>query len=351
MMLCQGDEFENFHMLQATCIWAKTQSFVSAATFYRTKWPHQFQCSNLRDHVYALVGLSNDNLLLQPDYTKSVEEVYLETSAAVLQSGQLDILTFCQRDRSFSSLPSWVFDWTANVAAGPIFTSAKHSFAPYFRARERIRPPSISHVAILNDTLHISGICIGNVVLVGYTIPELARSSSLQTPASGSEFLISPELLRRWLQEFCDLLPRSGVNVSEVPHQRLSKVVSEMFGDIYQFRTGVTEDVLIRGLTELFTKEDHEVDGKLMKIFLWIFYGCLSDGERPFVTRDGHLGIASENVEQGDSVVHFPGASLPSVIRPLGTEYYQIVGPAQLEGYMGGEAFTGKIESQMFKFR
>ncbi len=67
------------------------------------------------------------------------------------------------------------------------------------------------------------------------------------------------------------------------------------------------------------------------------------------MTRDGHLGIASENVEQGDSVVHFPGASLPSVIRSLGTEYFRIVGPAQLEGYMSGEAFTGKIEAQMFK--
>jgi len=193
--------------------------------------------------------------------------------------------------------------------------------------------------------------------MAGYTMPELACSSRaepspLEIPGSSSEFLINPELVRRWLKEFCALLPRSGVNVSEAPHQRLSKVVSGIFGDIYQFRTGVTEDVLIKGLTELFTKEDHEVDRDLMKLFLWSFYGCLSSGgERPFVTRDGRLGIASENVEHGDLVVHFPGASLASIIRPLDAEYCQIVGPAQLEDYMRGEAFTAKIEAQIFKIR
>ena len=357
IMLCQDDGFENFHMLQLTCTWVKTQPFISVAAFYRMKWPHQFQCSNPRDHVYALAGLASDSLPLRPDYTKSVGEVYLETSAAILQSGQLDILTFCQRDRNFSSLPSWVIDWTANMAASPVFGLAKYSFGPYFCARERIRPSSISHATILNDIIHISGICIGSVGLVGYTMPELARSSHTKTspfqrPVSPSEILATPDLLRRWLEEFCALLPRSGVNVNEEPYQKLSKVVSGIFADLYQFRVGVTEDVVTKGLIELFTKADHEADVDLMKPFLWIFYECLSsDKERPFVSRDGRLGIATENVEQGDFIVHFPGASLPSLIRQVDAEYCRIVGPALLDGFMNGEAFTGELEPKLLKIR
>jgi hypothetical protein len=44
----------------------------------------------------ALLNLSLENLELQADYSHSTEEVFIDAMVAMIRSGQLNILAYCQ---------------------------------------------------------------------------------------------------------------------------------------------------------------------------------------------------------------------------------------------------------------
>ena len=78
-------------------------------------------CSDPRDKIFAILGLSNDiaQVGIEPDYTKSVEEVYHALAISFLQSRQLPFL-FGQatpRSKLLTDLPSWVPDWSDRLAS------------------------------------------------------------------------------------------------------------------------------------------------------------------------------------------------------------------------------------------
>lgn len=78
---------------------------------------HSRYCNttDLRDKVYAFIGLVDPDYGLLPDYSQSLDRVLLETTVKILErEDSLDILCFAiasQRSGT-SHLPSWVVDWT-----------------------------------------------------------------------------------------------------------------------------------------------------------------------------------------------------------------------------------------------
>jgi len=79
-------------------------------TDYRTQF-----CSDARDKVYALIGVSIQYRQheLPISYSISVEQVYKNTAKYVMDgSGELDILLYCRKQKKEpTTLPSWVPDW------------------------------------------------------------------------------------------------------------------------------------------------------------------------------------------------------------------------------------------------
>jgi len=68
-----------------------------------------------RDKVFALLGLAEDSTesRFQPDYSKSVQEVYKETTKEVItRELSLAILEYAGLSRLQIELPSWCVDWT-----------------------------------------------------------------------------------------------------------------------------------------------------------------------------------------------------------------------------------------------
>jgi hypothetical protein len=73
------------------------------------------RCADHKDKVYGLLGMAadSDELGVIVDYSKSVEEIYIDTAYRILKHGSsLDLFTAVKAEKKLQ-LPSWVLDWSA----------------------------------------------------------------------------------------------------------------------------------------------------------------------------------------------------------------------------------------------
>ena len=94
--------------------------------------------SNPRDKIFALLGLtdtSQSDLMIEPDYTISTEDLYLRLSSHLLPTAFLPYLmniSGVERAEGFLNIPSWVVDWRSNGLTREFLLSQFES-APYHR--------------------------------------------------------------------------------------------------------------------------------------------------------------------------------------------------------------------------
>jgi hypothetical protein len=76
----------------------------------------EFQASDPRDFVYAFLGLlQNPDGLLQPDYSRSLRDVFTSTTRAFIERSQVPDVLGLASGVEYSSardLPSWAVDWS-----------------------------------------------------------------------------------------------------------------------------------------------------------------------------------------------------------------------------------------------
>jgi hypothetical protein len=68
-----------------------------------------------RDRVFALLGIAEDDMDLQPNYELTCAEVYIEVTSAMLQCGHIELLSYCRPHLNNLRVLSWVVDWTFEV--------------------------------------------------------------------------------------------------------------------------------------------------------------------------------------------------------------------------------------------
>jgi hypothetical protein len=84
-----------------------------------------FACSDSRDRIFALIGITNDaEVTIQIDYARTVEEVYTEATAYLINAeGNVDMLLDERASRQNDPLPTWVPQFvsikTTKEAGGP----------------------------------------------------------------------------------------------------------------------------------------------------------------------------------------------------------------------------------------
>ncbi|KAL4950292.1 heterokaryon incompatibility protein-domain-containing protein [Aspergillus filifer] len=75
-----------------------------------------YQCSDLRDKVFAILGLMGEKFI-GPDYRIPTEGVYIGFTAYLVQQWQtLDVFALAGQSRSTLHLPSWVPDWSQSLS-------------------------------------------------------------------------------------------------------------------------------------------------------------------------------------------------------------------------------------------
>ena len=354
-----------------------------------------FGATDLRDRVFALVSVSSDSrdLGFKPNYRKSVEDVYVESTVSMLtqKSGQIGPLYAAGigYSRNLGRLPSWAPDWTAKPSAtilGSVAETAAFSGVKGFQAcGTEFGNPSIAFDA---EKLLIKINCriIDKVCTIADPAPRATMEfgTARRNELHSSQFawlmkviqLLSsqPFLYSTGEQAFLDVLCRTLIaDLDTVVGRPASSSMIPNFLDFFavQFffakQNKVVEDATIppRVLERIQTistlVNTYMTDGqglllsaatlkaklgdppyipKEVAISAGIFSTAMSTslGERRvMMTGGGYIGLAPPLVQEDDLLCLIGGSRVPFILRKRTEGGYLLVGESYVHGLMYGE--------------
>ncbi|KIW03599.1 uncharacterized protein PV09_05352 [Verruconis gallopava] len=274
-----------------------------------------FECNDPRDKVYGLLGLTSD-IKLTPDYTASVQDVYIQTTKALLMEGYLGILTACGDLGHYSKLlPSWV----------PDFSVSRNSSIP---GKDQLLQAwdSQDHSPLAFLDGNILKIRAYEVDTVKDLIPRSRnpkREVSLKTGVGGRR-RAADSLFTRGADSFGYLRERLQ-RFKSIAQTRISRPSTP---------TNERRDPLCNVTTSLGDETIENLES--MSIGMRHLCGMPREMEFPgkslemdkvmFTTRHGHVGLTLKTVKNRDVLVKFQRSGPVFILRPSEHGRFQLVG-------------------------
>lgn len=321
-----------------------------------------FQATDPRDRVFALLGLANDigpldtrPLGLTPDYTLGTFEVYANFARAIiLKTRKLDVLslvnTFDTRTER-QSLVSWIPTLDASVATirGLGFPT-KYNAAFSTKVHEETTSQS-------TDSLHVLTLAGFRVDTVrGITKSVMRFSQDLQLYL-GDNIDAVTELWRTHvksrysessethsLRQYLELITATGFALpTDFPAQPLGRVVPtrhvpSVRMDFAAYWARLDPDFMD---FQAATRAELKAVAKLGDAEQFAVLAGKACHERKFLTTsDGRMGLCPRDTEAGDTIVILFGGSVPYVLRPTSNNQWRFIGECYIDGLMFGETQT-----------
>ena len=342
------------------------------------------KCSDPKDRISALLAIfeeANKGLMIKPDYTVPLYEVYREANLRLLLDlGKLEILSGTEmreeeetptrlglkylttkllgkierrrkargsgKDEPEAILgwSTWVPDWSRPRCTWPIF----NAFAAHISRAE------ISHHGV---AIHISGVAVTEIHDLRAFDPtglDVSKLSEYPAGAKRNMFLelILMNLLLPFLQgqaltkEAMFSFSRTTVAGADINSFDNAKGWTSISWIAVALSLGRALAGLKQG--SFFNHKETDFDGaepavpdeQLNLLFTQVLTRC--EGRSIFRAQDGNFGLVPCAARKGDIVVVFLGCDKPLVLRPTGSRY-KIVGEAYLDGFMEGEALLGPL--------
>ncbi|KAK7996380.1 Delta-aminolevulinic acid dehydratase [Apiospora arundinis] len=160
-----GDVTNFIHMLQLNikefeaCGHLGTETAIMAMSM--------LDCSDARDKVFATLGIVEPGTAPEADYTKSVQEVFLEANRCIISANGAALWWNTQRAKTdrqvydqegIEGLPSWAYDFTRPV----------EGFAVPWKDTKLFNDIMVCSPSTLGATLHVNGCVLDKIVL---TVP------------------------------------------------------------------------------------------------------------------------------------------------------------------------------------
>jgi hypothetical protein len=248
------------------------------------------QCKDPRDLVYSLLGVASDKSGIEPDYTKSVQEVFAAFTRYIITTTQsLSIFTEVNTKTFDDSFPSWVPDW-----------------------RERKLETALSKI------------------LIDLVVPELwtFRPLGVNTVNNMTQFSVEGSRVD-WVRDQVDaedldavlnlFIRRAGKNHDTYTGASLSKEL-ELIRTIAldaHYHYGVPG--VLRSLD--YKIESVDVDHASLRRSMERFKKT-SKGEKFIYSRLYEImGIGPERCQEGDIICRIRGFTWPILLRPIGNEF------------------------------
>ncbi len=324
--------------------------------------PHNLDSTDPRDKIFALLGLASDQEDLRkkgvyPDYSKSCEEVYTLTAAALLKQGHLSMLSFIQYPKIQNNLPSWVPDWSKSVCDPlQVFADDHMTMEPEFYASGSITKQP-------NLVIHKRDSATQVLSLDAYLYDMIYKIADFPRRASSSEVPISDTFTwpKQWLIGFLRLTYQTkhdftfeerlqaaarssvagaaylkGNTLSRVGDARFIAAAFLLQWSIDFIRHNRIKSDAQRFLSSRGLKKKFQ-HMKMTSLHLLNEINGRSLRRLPFITSKGNLGSGSDNLREGDCVAIIKGAQVPYILRLQPTGAYQLIGEAYVDGIMDGE--------------
>ncbi|KAF1951752.1 HET-domain-containing protein [Byssothecium circinans] len=327
----------------------------------------EFQASDPRDKVFALLGLANDAPTIRPDYTKSKHSVYCAFAKTIIaQTGNLDILsavnTFKPESRD-GGASSWMPDLDF-----PIATIRGLSFPRKYNA-------SYSTTASLSPsptatTLSLTGFFIDTLTSTLSPLLTLSKDlhlyignspttiTTLWTTYLQAQNLPQPQNLINLLHSFIHTLTSTGFALpTSFPAHPLGNVVPTHFipsviSDFMAYYEQVDPSLsLLSSVTfrdehgSTLDAEDLVRQGDADQFAVLAGKACHE--RRFFISERGRMGLCPREARHGDKIVVLYGGSVPVVLREVREDAWLFVGECYVDGMMFGEAEGWKAENRV----
>lgn len=306
-----------------------------------------FQCTNSRDHIYALLSLPGSPGI-EPDYTLSAEKIWERFAIKSLVEDQnlkfLALPSSMARDGS-GKLPSWIPAINGTMQRNPIssFTIKAQCFQSGGYTTPRIT------ISANNRRLHLTGRLIDTVKK---TVPGIWErpfpSAEDVLPKTGFLAQVMKYKLL-WFQE-CKELAANG-DWANLPPAEKRKFYKAMISGM----TGLRDPAPQGTVDALEVYFDHVADyfnpGYNISDENWntiLTHGSIMEhsilamaiGLRFCTTEGGRFGQTSNETLPGDRICVVLGAEIPYVLRPDEGGTFKLVGQCYVDGVMDGEALA-----------
>ncbi|EXJ56452.1 hypothetical protein A1O7_06796 [Cladophialophora yegresii CBS 114405] len=351
--------------------------------------------SDLRDRVYALLGLCSDGGAIRvdarPQYTVAMLYHQLALYFTKSQSSRCDcdgsacpdnelsfigdagtrswthgfFRAFEERHRaSLDALPSWVPVWEYRLLRS-MWTEA-HSAG--YKAGGGTKPSVwYDPDAVLPSSLFAAGIITSRIQYITPPCPTFDDHLEVLELNATSKLLKSVRIMGEWFQEafnllqqripphhsrtedFCrtlcgnishmeaDSLPLEAPRVPISNPRELARFFSDSM-EVYQFLESHKHDHDEYTVRQAAALNNHGEGATKW----WELTSFTLPYSSFFSSNDGRMGLGPSLARVGDRIAVFNGTPMPAVLRSVdhGTgQQYQLVGPAYVHGLMDGEAF------------
>ena len=306
-------------------------------------------CFEPRDRIYALLSLSIPSIGVEPDYSKPVAEVYMETTYAIINRDQtLNILCAAvvmsisrvSKCLPYINLPSWVPHFESVLDSYDLNQSGGHRNQHYCAGGPLPVGWDEQQSFDSNRILKLDGYFYGRIRTASARIQIVEALASRINDAELLQTCIhlaeqvgeqSPPTFETWQALFMDLY--QAPNHARKNRISTSEEVRQAFG------------------ADLDLARDFSTPSPAK--FLRILYSCL-DSKAICKTTKGNIALVLGDVDPGDLVYVAKGATNPFILRPTKggrslerqkrrhgiSTFYQFVGGAYVHGIMDGEALS-----------
>ncbi|VUC32918.1 unnamed protein product [Clonostachys rosea] len=303
----------------------------------------------------------------EPDYSKSVEEIFEETARAIISGREnLTILLSCVRVEENNSFPSWIPEWTKPYQLP--FEYPDLSGVAFFKYSRSISASSTSKTSLVTTQaqgkLSLRGLIICRIKsrfassIVGSLDDHIASNGGLEIirvhqqycraiqstsryPDSGDRAEAAGRtLLRAHLFKGEELNPpldpsfRYWYDLMLYPDCTVYKP-SQVKAHAKESSTDASE-VIRDYLLYCASSEEQSLEGQVWALHAHILgianYGLL-------IFDSGYLGLAFHNCKERDVVALLAGSYLPVILRESGDGCYRFVAPTYVHGLMSGEGW------------
>lgn len=276
-----------------------------------------FSATDSRDFVFAVQGIAaSSDLLPDPDYTATIEDVFTKTAMNLLSTGAcLDLLSMCGYGHTVQaisclrfrglptslisktySLPSWAPDFRQTAYAEPILSAynggwcAGGAFQP---------PPDRTSIG-----LHTNVIILDIVTQIGEVIATL-DFKHLKSSLESAQNVIGKRTRPTSPEQTFDTVWKTLAMDLDTEDYPATPELGRHYHDLIQT---LSNDSSHNDLKDLAENEFYRV------------IRTRTDDWRTFLTRDGYYGVTWPIVEEGDYLCLIPGCRFPLIVRPVTRE-------------------------------
>ena len=309
-----------------------------------------------RDKIYGLLGIAAEDQAyhLDPDYERSVEDVYKEIALSFARKdNSLDFLS-CVEDykwRVHQKLPSWVPDWTAHPRSTP-FLSQPYRWQ-FFASGESL--PQIHFKSATASLLHIRGKILDTITRVGSAdVPIRDNISGGRDHSYFRQTLILGAVAQRqhWENLVNDLesyptgteTPMEAYHHTAIAEGRLDSSEGSEKEDVPRFYTAWKKhwkyllNYRLSNLPQHATPEELE-QRELATVYTQAWKEAFRF-RRFIVTERGYMGLASYSARPDDRVCLLYGGKTVYILREVqkdGRREYRFICEAYIRGLMQGQ--------------